>query len=66
MRPDHKCVIFIINSGQHAYEECHRIGWDKARAMEIESKNREVITSIDRFTASGAPPAARHTMNDYA
>jgi hypothetical protein len=26
---------------QHAYEEGHRVGWDDARVLEIESKSKD-------------------------
>jgi hypothetical protein len=30
----------ISELAQHAYEEEHRVGWDDARILEIESNNR--------------------------
>jgi hypothetical protein len=28
------------NLAQHAYEECHRVGWNEARILEIESNSK--------------------------
>jgi hypothetical protein len=36
----HKGLIGKSKLAQHAYEEGHRVGWDDAGILEIESNNR--------------------------
>jgi hypothetical protein len=40
---------------QHAYEEGHRVGWDEAKVLEIESNKVQGISSHGMLNKSDQP-----------
>jgi hypothetical protein len=45
---------------QHAYEQGHRVGWDEARVLKIESNNRYRIGPYGMLNQSDQPTQFGH------
>jgi hypothetical protein len=48
---------------QHAYEEDHRVDWDKARALEIESVSRYRKYKESAHMAGSTNPISQHSWH---